>query len=520
MSGNAVTNLRRMLGLAVASGVSMTSAAAIAATLNVGINMDATNLDPHRATATTDVALAGWMFNGLVRFAPGSADPASIEPDLATSWETSEDGLTWTFHLRDGVEFQRGYGPLTANDVVYSLERAADPERSSFANDYAAFESVEALDPETVQIKLSAPVPGFLGLVANYHGGMVVSRKAAEEKGDAFNGDPVGTGPFEFQEAVTQQHVDLVANPDYYRGAPELDGIRLQIIPSDSSRELALMSGELDLIYGKREQRWVDQVSRNENIIVDIFAPGEYRTLYLNETHAPLDNINVREAVAHAINVDEISAFVGEDVGPRGCSAVPPGYLGESCDAGIFSHDPELAKSLLAEAGFPDGITLTAVVSSSSSQKPIMEVIQAQLAQAGIKMEMNVVDHPTYHQQIRQDLSDLVFYGAARFPVADSYLSQFYHSQAIVGTPTAVTNFSHCKVADAQIDAARVETNPETQMQLWAEAQKLIHDDVCAVPLFSLMQVWARSEKLDYGYELTGNLNLAPSITENTALAE
>ncbi len=520
MTGNAVTHLRRMLGLAVATGVSMTSAAAIAATLNVGINQDATNLDPHRATATTDVALVGWMFNGLVRFAPGSADPASIEPDLATSWETSEDGLTWTFHLRDDVEFQQGYGPLTADDVVYSLERAADPERSSFANDYAAFESIEALDPMTVQITLSTPVPGFLGLVANYHGGMIVSRKAVEEKGDAFNGDPVGTGPFTFEEAVTQQHVDLVANADYYRGEPKLDGIRLQIIPSDSSRELALMSGELDLIYGKREQRWVDQVSRNEDVIVDVFAPGEYRTLYLNETHEPLDNIKVRSAVAHAINVDEISAFVGEGVGPRGCSAVPSGYLGENCDAGTYSYDPELAKSLLDEAGFPEGITLTAVVSSSSSQQPIMEVIQAQLAQVGITMDMNVVDHPTYHQQIRQDLSDVVFYGAARFPVADSYLSQFYHSQATVGTPTAVTNFSHCDVADEQIDAARVETDPEAQMQLWAEAQKLIHDDVCSVPLFSLMQVWARSDELDYGYELTGNLNLAPAITENTTLSE
>ncbi|MBY6153794.1 polyamine ABC transporter substrate-binding protein [Vannielia litorea] len=491
---------------------------AAAETLNVGINSDVTNLDPHRATSTTDKSLVGWMFNGLVRFPPGSANPAEIEPDLAESWESSEDGLEWTFKLREGVPFHGGYGTVTAEDVVYSLTRAANTDSSSFAGDYSGFASVEATGPMTVKITLAAPVAGFLGLVANYHGGNIVSKKAAEELGEAFNGQPVGTGPFMFSEAVTQQYVSLAANPEYFRGAPQIDDIKYQIIPSDSSRELAFQAGELDLIYGKREQRWVEQTKGLEGSTVDVFLPGEYRTLHLNMTHAPLDDIKVRQAIAHAINVDEIVAFVGGDVGPRGCSVVPTGYLGENCDAGTYAYDPELAKSLLAEAGHPDGVTFKAVVSSNASQLPIMEVIQAQLAQAGITMEMSIVDHPTYHEQIRQDASDAVFYGAARFPVADSYLSQFYHSSAIVGTETAITNFSHCAVADEAIEAARVATSEEEQLKLWAEAQKLIHEEVCSVPLFSLMQVWARHDGLDYGYDLKGALNLAPPITEATTI--
>lgn len=504
---------------ALALVIGMAAGSAGAETLRVGIgSADLSTADPARATQTQDVALVSWMFNGLVRFPPGSADPAAIEPDLAESWETSDDGLVWTFHLRDGVRFHGDFGTLTADDVVYTLNRAKNPETSSFANDYAAFASIEAIDPLAVRITLSEPVPGLLGLVANYHGGNIISQKAAEQYGDDFKNHPIGTGPFMFDKAVTQQSAHLVAFPDYFRGAPQIDDIDYEFIPSDSSRELAFRSGELDLIYGKREQQWVDQAKTWDNATIDIFAPGEFRTLHLNMNHPPIDDLKVRQAIAHAVNVDQLIQFVGADVAHKGCSVVPPGYLGEDCAAGGYSYNLELAKSLLAEAGFEDGLDLSAVVSSSSSQQPVMEVIQAQLAEAGINLDMQIVDHPTYHSQIREDASDIVFYGAARFPVADSYLTQFYDSASIVGTPTGVTNFSHCNVADAEIQAARVASDPEEQKKLWAEAQQKIFDAVCSVPLFELMQVWAQTDGLDLGYELKGSLNLAPPITEKTTL--
>ncbi len=134
-----------------------------------------------------------------------------------------------------------------------------------------------------------------------------------------------------FESAITQQAVNLKAFPGYFRGAPKLDGIRFDLIPTDSSRELAFRSGELDLIYGKREQRWVDQAKAWDGAVVDIFAPGEYRTVFLNKSRPPLDNVKVRQAVAQAINVDQIVQFVGAGVGPKGCSVVPSGYLGEDC---------------------------------------------------------------------------------------------------------------------------------------------------------------------------------------------
>lgn len=480
---------------------------------------DVATLDPDRATSTNDVSVVAELFNAMVRFAPGSADPKSLEPDLAESWQSSSDSKVWTFHLRHGVKFQGDWGELTSADVAYSLKRAAEPKRSSFAADFVEIDKVEAPDPYTVRVTLKYPDATFLGRVSNYHGGYIVSMKAAEKYGAQFGNHPVGTGPFAFAQHVTQQFVKLVANDQYFRGKPKLAGITYRMIPSDSDRELAFASGELDVIYGKREQRWVERERKRNGAHVDIFQPAEFRTLFINRTIKPLDNGKVREAIAASVNVDEIMHYVGADVAIKGCSSVPPGYLGEDCTSGGYTYNVANARKLLAEAGYPNGITIKSVVSNISAQQPIMEIVQAQLAKAGIKLDMQIVDHSTYQAQSRKDLSALVFYGAARYPSADIWLSEFYDSAASVNTPTAMSNFSHCSVADADIRAAHVEPDANKKLALWKSAQQKIHEDVCSVPLFGLLQVWVRSDKVRYGYDLKGSLNLAPLITEQTSLA-
>jgi peptide/nickel transport system substrate-binding protein len=253
-------------------------------------------------------------------------------------------------------------------------------------------------------------------------------------------------------------------------------------------------------------------------MIVDIFRPGEFRTLHINRSIPPLDNLKVRQAIAAAINVDDLVQFVGKEVSFKGCSVVPPGYIGEDCSSGAYAYDLPKAKALLTEAGYPNGMTLKIVVSNISAILPTMEIIQRQLAKAGIKLDMSVVDHATYQSQIRNNASALVFYGAARFPIADTYLTEFYHSRSSIGKSTAIANFSHCEVADAEIETARIEGNAERQQELWKEAQRKIHEDVCAIPLFELQQVWGHSKRLNLGYDLKGAMNLAPLITEVTTL--
>lgn len=174
------------------------------------------------------------------------------------------------------------------------------------------------------------------------------------------------------------------------------------------------------------------------------------------------------------------------------------------------------AKQLLTEAGYPNGLTIKVIISTHPTLAKIMEGVQGQLRQAGIMLEMQPVDHPTWHQQIRKDLSPIVMYQAFRFPVADTYLSQFLHSAASIGAPTAVTNFAHCDVADKEIEAARSEPDLAKQKALWQTAQEKAAAAYCSIPFSESLQVWAWSENLEFGSEMQGSLNLVPHITEKT----
>ena len=486
-------------------------------TLTVGMAaQDVGRLDPHFAVSTTDRAVVAWMFNGLVRFKPGTMSPADIEPDLAERWESSPDKKVWTFHLRHGVKFHGDYGELTADDVVFSLQKSADRTRSAVSGDFAAFDKVEAIDPYTVRITLKQTVPSLLGILTNYGGGFIVSRKAVEKLGDAFARAPIGTGPFAFAALIPNQSLELDAHSAYFRGTPKLAHISYRFLPSNASRDLAFQNGELDLAFGMQDQTWVTRTRKIPNAIVDVFEPGEEALLHLNMTQKPLDDIRVRQAIAYAVNRPELLRWQGADVSRQPGSVIPIGNLGYTSDNGLPQFNLEKAKALLAEAGYPNGLTLKVIHTQLPSMLAQMQVVQAELKRAGITLDLQVVEHATYHQMVRQDLSSIVFYNAARFPVADTYLTQFYHSRSTVKTPTAVTNFSHCNAADAEIDAARTEPDEQKQIALWHVAQAKIIAKVCAVPLIETLQAWVRRADLDYGFELKGSLSLGPVITEAT----
>lgn len=485
--------------------------------LSVGIAaQDVGQLDPHFAVSTIDRIIAAWSFNALVRFPPGSNDPAKLEPDLAESWETSADGRTWTFHLRHGVQWQAGFGEVTADDVVFSLKKAGDAKTSAFASELRPLQTIEATDPYTVRLVLSQNVPNLLGIVTNYSQGFIVSKKAVEQRGEDFKRNPVGSGPFAFASVTPNQSLELKAHEGYFRGAPKIKTISYRFIPSDASRDLAFQNGELDLNYGRADQAWVNRTKALPHTIVDIFEPAEEAQLHLNTTTKPFDDIRVRQAVAYAVNRPELVRWRGQDVSREAQSVVPRGYLGFTADNGLVGNDIAKARALLKEAGYPDGITIKMIQSQLPEMLTAAQVFQAQLKKAGINLDLQVVEHATFHQQIRQDLSPIVYYSAARFPIADVTLTQFFHSRSIVKTPTAVTNFSHCDVADQEIDAARVETDRSKQLALWAAAQKKIIAQVCAVPLFETLLVFAHHDDLDFGYKMEGSLSLGPQITEAT----
>lgn len=477
---------------------------------------DVGKLDPHFAVGTPDRVPVSWMFNALVRFPPGSIDPSKLEPDLAESWESSPDGRTWTFRLRRGVRFHGGYGELTADDVVFSLKRAADPKTSAFSSELRAMEGVEAVDPYTVRLVLKENVPSLLGVLTNYAQGYIVSRKAVEALGEGFARRPIGTGPFAFGSLTPGQSLELVAHETYFRGKPRLARVSYRFIPSDASRDLAFQSGELDVNFGRADQTWVNRTRALPNTVLDIFEPAEEAQLHLNTTVKPFDDVRVRRAFQMAVNRPEIVRWRGADVSREAQSVVPRGYLGFTAENGLPGSDVAGARKLLAEAGYPNGLTVKVIQSQLPEMFTAMQVFQAQLRRAGITLDLQVVDHATFHAQIRQNLSPLVYYSAARFPIADVTLTQFFHSRSAIGKPTAVTNFSHCDAADAEIDAAHASTDPQEQLRLWAEAQRKIIAAACSVPMMETLLTYARRDTVEYGYELRGALPLGPLLTEAT----
>ena len=212
--------------------------------------------------------------------------------------------------------------------------------------------------------------------------------------------------------------------------------------------------------------------------------------------------------------------FQGGDFTQAGKSAVPSNNLGFTADNGMLGADPEKAKALLAEAGYPDGFTIPMVNSQDNQLSNLAQIVQAQLAEVGVTLEIQPVEHATYHQMIRKDASPMVIYSAARFPVADVYLTQFFYGPSAIGAPGQVTNFSHCDVADAEIEKAKTDTDADEQLALWATAQKKIMENVCSIPLVETRLVWVRKASLDWGYDLQGSMSLGPMVTETTHFTE
>lgn len=503
--------------------------------LNFGMHVaDLGTGDPHFAASSGDRIVADMIFNGLLRYKPG--DSTVIEPDLAQSVPqpvVAGGKQTWTFTLRKGVRCHpspksEAY-ELTADDVVYSLKKSADAKRSAYTADYRTM-MVEKTDAYTVRITLSQPLSRtlFLPRVANYGGGFIVCAKAIEAMGDdAFKTNPVGTGPFVFRSFRTQSKIELMPHDDYFRGKPRLGGVNLIFMPDAATREAALRTGEIHAGLGLPETQWVDKINAVQGLKADVFGVAESYFVTLNTAVKPLDDPRVRRAIAHAIDRDAHVALFRAPVAEKIFSVVPAQYLdgGLSAEEALqrnvaYGLNVAKARQLLAEAGYPNGFSISSISSQVDFVRRNYELLQSELKAINIDFKFNVVDHPTYHAQIRKDASPIVLYAAWR-PNADQYLGQFFHSDAIVVTgKSPVTNFSHYDKVDGLIEQARSQIEPAKQAAIWRDANIKILEDMAAFPIMVVKQVYGRSRKLDYGHELRSSLALYPQITERTVIAQ
>src|SRR5919198_6275835 len=458
-------------------------------------------LDPHTSILGQTQAIKRFMYRGLTRFAikDGKVTTAEVEPDLAESWTLSPDGTVWTFKLRKGVQFHKGFGEMTAEDVKFSFERQIKRTKGMlFAENLSGIKEITVVDPYTIKFTLKAFDPVFLLRMVGYQHGYIVSKKAVEKFGDQFGWNPVGTGPFYFDKHLPREKVILKAHDKYYFGRPQIDEVHWFDVPEEATKLIGLEKGTFDILQPEAVTADVEAQVKKIGAVLDKRGPGSQERFYINMTKPPFDDIRVRQAFLHAIDRQAIKdTLYPGSLAQLADSPLPPGYFGHMPVA-MPEYDPEQAKKLLAEAGHPNGFTIRDYfISKSFSFPKVMTLVQEQLKKVGINVEMQLVEHPTYHENIRKNLNPFVLYGGTRLTDGDVWLSLFFSSKEIPDPATGNkgTNFAHYTGIDDLLEQGRRERDQEKRAQLYQEAQQRIMREAICVPIVDVPFLQPRNPK-------------------------
>ncbi len=364
-------------------------------TLRVAVPTFPNSLDASIASERNAQNVAWQMFDSLV----WANDKNVIEPALATDWEVSEDGTEYTFHLREGVTFHNGE-PFNAEAVVYSWERGIQPE-IEWSDRWARADSVEAIDEYTVRITTEEPDPLLLGIMAQ-HWNIVPPVYTEEVGNDEFGAAPVGTGPFKFVEWVREDRIILDANEDYWReGLPKVDRVVYRPIPEASTRMAAIQTGEVDIV----NRLTAEQAGALEDVdgVTVVTYPVD-RVFYIafnNLTSGqgePTENKLVRQAMNYAVDRQAIIDSLFEGHAQLATGFMTESNLGYDDSIEPYPYDPEMARELLAEAGYPDGFEMgfAAPAGAYTNFEQVAEAIQGYLSDVGIETNLEIMESGRY----------------------------------------------------------------------------------------------------------------------------
>ncbi|OQY34794.1 MAG: hypothetical protein B6241_03695 [Spirochaetaceae bacterium 4572_59] len=444
--------------------------------LTIGVDQEAIGLDPHIVTAFSSHRRIDLLYNRLVRL----DENLSVVPDLAESWDIP-DNLTYIFHLRKGVKFHNGR-EMVAEDVKYSLERVLDDKTASPGRSYIALvSSIDVMDSYTVKLTLSAPLASLLNALTS-NNLSIVPREAVEANTN-LQKVAVGTGPFMLEEWIPDNSMTLVKNPDYFEAdSPKVDKLIFRVIPESASLLSGVKSGDLDMAT-INDGATIRQANGISQVRVQSKPGINVRTFGFNTTRAPFDNPLVREALALAVDRDEIIALaefgMGSPTGPIPVSAKK--WALPLTELPFSAPDYNRAKALLTEAGYPDGFTFNIVCSSTyEGGLDVAQVIQNELKNIGVTAELEVVEWGVYIDRwVKRDFDSMVeIRGGSGEP--DRFLYRTLHSSG------GVNNFMFKDAeTDRLLDLGRSQTVPEERKATYDELQKVLAEAAPVIFLYS-----------------------------------
>lgn len=435
--------------------------------ITVALQLEPPHMDPTSAAAgAIDSVLYSNVFEGLTRF----MGDGSVVPGLAQSWEVSDDGLTYTFKLQSGVTFHDGT-TMDAEDVKFSLDRiAAEDSANAQKALYAAISEVTVIDPMTVEIKLSEPNGNMLFNLA-WGDAVIVAPESIENIKQA----PIGTGAFKFDSWTQGDKVELSKNADYWGTPAKLDKVTFKFISDPTAAFAAVMAEDIDVFSQFPAPENLPQFEADPRFQVLIGSTEGETILSTNNKMPPFDNVKVREALAHAIDRQAIidGAMFGYGT-PIGTHFAPhnPAYVDLT---EMSNFDPEKAKALLAEAGFPDGFETTLDLPPPSYARRGGEIIAAQLAAVGIKAEIRNVEWAQWLETV--------------FKGKDFGLTIVSHTEpmdiGIYAKPDYYFQYDNPAFQELMTKLNST-TDADTRTQMMADAQRMIAEDYVNGYLFQL----------------------------------
>tara|TARA_R110002012_G_scaffold316737_1_gene532047 strand:- start:18051 stop:19691 length:1641 start_codon:yes stop_codon:yes gene_type:complete len=476
---------------------------------------DVATLDPAIGYDWQNWSMIKSLYDGLMDYEPGTTE---LRPGLAESYEISDDGMVFTFKLRDGVQFHNGR-VMTADDVKYSLDRVTNPKTQSpgagFFGSIAGYEAissgeteslsgVKVIDDQTVEITLSRPDATFLH-VMGLNFASVVAKESVEAAGADFGKTAMGTGAFKLADWTIGQKLIFAKNENYWReGLPYLDTVTFEVGQEPIVALLRLQSGEVDVPGDGIPPAKFQEVMNDPAQAARVIEGGQLHTGYitLNVKMPPFDNVDVRKAVNMAINKERITQVINGRAVPA-TQPLPPSMPGYTEGYEGYAYDPDAAKALLADAGFADGFETELFVMNTDPNPRIAQAIQQDLSKIGIKASIqSLAQASVIAAGGEPDQAPMIWSGGmawiADFPDA----SNFYGP--ILGCDGAVQGgWNWSWYCNADIDAMAVKADSMTdpakvdeRLKMWSDVYMKVMEDAPWVPVFNEQRYTMKSERM------------------------
>lgn len=493
-SGGASSSTPASASASAASGTSSNDST----TLTLAINADILTTDPQALNNGTTTSVLYNVFSNLVKY----DDAGEIVMDLAESYELLEDQVTWEFKIREDAVFHDGT-PVTAEDVAWSLTRVMTDESSSDYMNFSPLAEAVAVDDYTVHVVSDDPYPIMLQLLCK--GGAAVLPKAYfEENGEeAWLANPIGSGPYQLTEYVKDDHVTLVPFADYYgEQNPDWEEVIFRVVPESSTRVGELIAGNVDAVNMVIPTEW-ERVNGNEGTAVVNGPSTRVYQLALKTDKGPTADLRVRQAIDLAIDDQTIVDTILQGAGTPMLTRVPSGVNGCNEDlVGKYNYDPERAKELLAEAGYPDGFSMKieAPTGRYTMDAEISQAIVAMLSQVGITVDLQLLESSAYSNVFSAHSAEdgfMTCFGLGFFDASYGMIGYF-------GVNTSgESNWNNQEYIDMYHEA-EFNMNEEERTQLFQEMQQMVADEV---PYAIICQI-------DNSYGVKDSITMTPRLDD------